>query len=199
MPQRKKIDTAWNRSAYVEYMYREWYWSLFTTENHENKLGKSPLRYANTTHTNDSPSSAGHLVLPHYPPECLDCSLPSITQVPHRRQADNHPHCGKNGSKYRHTLLRKKGVCCAKKTNIVCWQRTVACSELLRKQIEAGIRQPEEASKAVSWQSSSYPSLTVLIFPRITYTPRWRLNAKTCFCDGSCTLKIINIVYNTLL
>ena len=44
---------------------------------------------------NDSLRSAEDLVLPHYPPECLYCWLPNITQASHRRQADNH-HCGKN-------------------------------------------------------------------------------------------------------
>ena len=75
---------------------------------------KPPLRYANSTHINDSLSFAEDLALPHYPPVCQDGWPPSITQASHRRQAKNH-HCGKSGPSYRHTLLQKYGVCCAKK------------------------------------------------------------------------------------
>ena len=39
---------------------------------------KTPLRYANTTHINDSLSFAEDLALPHYPPECQDSWPPSI-------------------------------------------------------------------------------------------------------------------------
>ena len=73
---------------------------------------KPPLRYANSTHINDSLSFAEDLALPHYPPECQDGWPPSITQASHRRQAKNH-HYGKSGLNYRHTLIQKYGVCCA--------------------------------------------------------------------------------------